>query len=62
VCQRQKLVEKMTALRQGQQVLMDLERKKYGGEDHQSAGFGAASDSSDSFDIPTPQSEKMDEA
>ena len=60
--QRQELLAQRNALQQGQKVLLDLENKKYGDDaSSQTSSAGTVSGSSDSFGIPTPQPEEMDE-
>jgi hypothetical protein len=51
----------MSALQKGQKILIDLEKKKYGGDNmSRITSFGTGSDST-SFGIPTPLPEEMDE-
>jgi len=59
--QRQELLAQRNALQQGQKVLLDLENKKYGDDASSQASSATASTSSQSFGIPTPLSEEMDE-
>ena len=59
--QRQELLAQRNALQQGQKVLLDLENKKYGDDASSQVSSATASNSSQSFGIPTPLSEEMDE-
>jgi hypothetical protein len=60
---RQALLAQRNALLQGQQILQDLQQKKYGDEtmSQPSSASTAGDDGQGSFRMPTPLSEGMDE-
>lgn len=61
--QRQVLISHAKALRRGQQVLAELQKKKYGVEnaEGQNSSFGLGGSSSNSSGVPTPLPEEMEE-